>query len=286
MKFKEIVDQVLTAESMKVVWDEFSKKLIELGYEEYEMAAYVAKSDASRRKQNKNIYYVHPDRDFVFLFIYSPSLDEIYPVIMDKVDFFRISDGNKFFYFVKARHDSVHLPAVRKGKYLRKIHTVICETSDDFVVDHAAMSGSICTREMLRPATLQQNRIHTKYYSKVYEDYFEGTYSITDDIKEKMEEEGYRFSLIRKRKINSYRVRSPKYSDKETLCKNLEECEKAFLGNFRYNPIKACECEEEVFLYFCKKAMGWSEEDYVPAKKYLLERTDKDAAKLFWYYNI
>lgn len=286
MKFKEIVNQVLTAESMKVAWNEFSKRLIELGYEEYEMTSSVAKANASRRVQNKNIYYVHPDRDFVFLFVYSPSLEEVYPVVMNKADFFRISDGDKFFYLVKARHDSVHLPAIKKGNYLHKIHTVICETPDDYVVDHVAMSGSICTREMLRPATPQQNRIHTKYYSTVYEDYFEGTFSVSDDIKAKMEKEGYQFSLVVKREINSYRVRSPKYSDKATLYKNLEKCEKAFLGNFRYDPIKACECEEAVFLYFCKKAMGWSEEDYVPAKKYLLERTDEDAAKLFWYYNI
>ena len=284
MSIKKLVDSLVAAEDMRAMWNEFSEKLINAGFEERELISYKRSAKSEKSMQNKNIVYMHPDKDVVFIFIYCSSKKIIYPVVMNKADYSMLS--NSFIYLLKGRHDSVNLPEINTPSGICKLHRFVCKTTEDYFVDHIAVSGSICTRDMLRPATPQQNRIHTFKYTKVFEDYFEGTYRVTDEVKASMEKAGYKFFLDRKGDVNVYKVRSPKFEEEDAMYAALQKCERTFLKEFRYNPIKACATEKEVFLHFCKEAFGWAEKDYVEAKKYLLTKTMEDAEGLFKYYGV
>lgn len=284
MNAKNLVENVISATDMKELWNEFSKKLIENGFDEIDMQQIISEAKTSCKRRNRCIAYVHPDRNAVFCFIYSSGLNCLYPLIMDKADFEKL-DG-RMIYLVKGRNDRVYLPAVKINGGIRKLHTLVCKCSDDMCVDHIAMSGSICTSNMLRPATIRQNCINTLYYTKVNGNSFEGSYIVTDDTKAQMLEEGYKFT---ERIINgktTYKVQSPRFQNQDDLFKALNKCEKFFLGNFRYDPIKACTNEKEVFLHFVSIAFKWSWNEYKEAKKYFISKTAEDADRLFKYYGV
>ena len=71
MKAKNLVDSLISATNMTELWNEFSKKLIEAGFDEIDMQQIVSEAKTSRKKRNRCIAYVHPDRDVAFCFIYS-----------------------------------------------------------------------------------------------------------------------------------------------------------------------------------------------------------------------
>ena len=284
MSIKKVVESLVAAEDMRAMWNEFSKKLINAGFEENALLSY-KRSENGRILQNKNIIYMHPDKDIVFIFIYKASSDIIYPVVMNKEDY--IALDKSLIFLTSSRNDKVLLPAINALGITLRLHRFICKSGADYYVDHIAMSGSICTRDMLRPATDFQNKTNTLKYTKLYEDYFEGIYKVSDDKKVKMEKAGYTF-MFREKKgdANMYRVRSPKFEEEDAMYAALQKCERTFLKEFRYDLIKACTTEKEVFLHFCKEAFGWAEKDYVEAKKYLLTKTMEDAEGLFKYYGV
>ena len=143
------------------------------------------------------------------------------------------------------------------------------------LVDHIAMSGSICTREMLRVVTNQQNCLNRKYHTKIHNNYFTTLVNIEDDdIITSLKSEGYKLKSCGE---NKYRVTSPKFEDKIKMYEAINSIENECLGEYRYNPINACRDNKEVYLYLFAKCLNLSKDEYKEMKLYYLQSIgDKD----------
>lgn len=308
---QEIINLANTNEAVLDYWNKFSIMAEKQGYLEDSLEA-TQKQDGKILDKSRTITYDKTNEKYAFCFIYSYTLNMLTPVVMDKVDFDKLN-GYRL-YMTQGRHDTVYLPTIKikltdeqkkageayfpefnvrikdKDVGLIKLHRAICNTgNDDLMVDHIAVSPSIVTREMLRPATAQQNKFNTLYYTKVYENYFIGAYTMTEQDKQVLIQKGYKLkNPVRKSAtLTRYTVASPKFDNQKELYANLGNCEKKFLGAYRYNPIKACVTNKEVMLYFCKCFYKWSDEEYITAKKHLMmAERKKEAEELFKYYGV
>lgn len=289
--WKRVTDTIIqlntgdNSREITAFWEQFSCVLEADGYEEKTIQADQTKISTD---MSRTYAYVSDKATYVYLFICSKRLNWYIPVVLNKSSFDDLSGG--LFYMLQGRHDSVYLPNVKTDeKGLVKLHKAICPVEDaGLVVDHIAGSPSIVTCEMLRSATLQQNRMNTLFYSTTNKNYFTGCYTMTDAEKNMLLEKGYKLKnpILKSEFLTRYNVTSPKYVSEQEMFKNLNECENKFLGKFRYDPIKACVSMKDVMLYFCKLFYKWSEKDYVQAKRYLIEATHKDSQIIFQYYNL
>ena len=236
---------------------------------------------------NRNYVYKKADCDYVVIIIASNQLgaNNVKPIIVDKV-LYEERLSNTIVNLNLSCNDKELRPIITnndKGYRTNfKLHRMVVNASSNDTIDHISHSGSVCTKEMLRVVTLEQNMLNKKFRSRVYPElrFFEGTCRLSEEQRSYLTSKGY--ELAGNGMDNKYIIMSPKFADKEDFYKALNDFENTVMGEYRYDPILSCETNVSLYLYIMKCTLGLSVENFVTAKITELDLLKDKVTKLYY----
>ncbi len=235
-----------------------------------------------------NAALIKEDCPYVLMFITSTKFNVEETLFVDKDVFEKYLRTNTV---SLSRTHGTELRATvnfKAGEHAKRVYKLAMK-GIDASIDHVSYNVNVCTREFLRPVTPAQNTYNRPYHTKVVEGTKRGTYktsatyNLTEDEQEELRALGFKVKLSQ----GIYLVRKT-YTDAEQMFADINMLENRFLGEYRYNPIKAVVSYTDFCLLIANKMKGVSDEVFLAAKKLALhdEILNADASFLCRYYGI
>lgn len=247
--------------------NELSKELEHAGFKE---------TVREKRGQNKNIYYVKDGCKYAVVFIYSGWHNYIIPVLIDRSTVDLI--GDRLLFLALGCHDTVLRPTLsdEDGRNIKLHRAVMDMSNQNELVDHITGSEMICTKDSLRVVTAQQNsdnRIFHCHFDTVNS--FWGKF-IVDSEEDKQFVESLRAEGLEVKEHSGDRVIiSNSYVSPAKMFNDINRIERKLLGQYRYNPIKACKSLTSVCITILNKVGLLTDTEFVDAKMYEINHLEE-----------
>ena len=235
-------------------------------------------------EKNSNIVYMKNSADFVIIMVSTPYKHIKKPILLDKDVYERYLTKSNIF-FVTSKKDR---PCVRIDGHIYKLHKVALDFPDAMIdVDHINHCHNSCLRSDLRLATRVQNNENKAYRSHIKGLQF--TTRVVIDTNDKANtfgkyiRKGFSFKSI-DADIDTVIMISPIYSTKNEMYSAINALEKAFFGEFAYNPINDYEHPVSTELYVRYKLGLISEDEFKALQIEVIKQTK--GSRAIEYYQI
>ena len=244
-------------------------------------------SELIKGKAGNSCRALYLDRSNVVMLVYmNDKKKDIppYPVLIDKDFYFNVvkKEGTSLYLHLSCG-DTEYRPAIRHDGIQERLHCAILPT--DLSVDHITCNPHIAVRSCLRVATPKQNRANHKMLSQFHQNK-DGSYNLKmtittdDETIRHIANDGFKVKL---NKSGSYEIQKT-FINRQRTYEAINYYEKLALGDFRYNPILACENRVE-FIIYCEYLMfGMSRKDFINCKLISLQQTKPK--EFCWSYGI
>ena len=234
--------------------------------------------------RNCNIAYMKDDYDFVLIMVSTPYKHIKKPILLDKDVYERYLTKSNIF-FVTSKKDR---PCVRIDGHIYKLHKVALDFPDAMIdVDHKFHCHNSCLRSDLRLATRVQNNENKAFRSHITKNGRQFTTRIVIDTNDKANtfgkyiRKGFTFKSMG---IDTVIMISPIYATKKEMYSAINTLEKAFFGEYAYNPVNDYEHPVSTELYIRYKLGLISEEEFKALQIEVVKQTK--GSKAIEYYQI
>ena len=264
LKRKEVVEEtvshMLYLEGMHKsldLFNELSKELEHAGFTE----------TVRESGNNRNIYYTKDGCKYAVIFIYRNWDGYLIPVLVDKSTLDLI--GDRFLFLALGCNDKVLRPTLRaKDGRNEKLHRVALGVTNKYqLVDHITGSEMICTKDTLRVVTAQQNSANRIYHCHIdTTNSFWGKFLVSTKEDREFVNSLRRNGFEVKEHAGDRVIISNNYVSPAKMFNDINNIERRLLGQYRYNPIKACKSLTSVCITILNKLGLLADTEFVDAK--------------------